>query len=330
MNAKQGFTAVGLGALAVALVALPGSARRPGPSGASGQQSFQGPAQDVTTPMAQIRQALDNLTLAQSVSVDGDDDGGMQVFVTSDGGWLGARISEVTPDTVKQDKLPAERGVVLGKIVPDSPAATAGLKPGDVVTEINGQRVEGAAQFHRMIHEIPAGRVAQFTVWRDGRAQNVSVTLGKPERQHGGAIVAPAQPGTFAFQMPELPDMGQIFSGPILSTRTRLGIDAENLDGEFGNYFGAPDGEGILVRGVYPGTPAAKAGLKVGDVIASVNGERIRSIGELRAKIGEQSEAQSNTLKLGIIRNKAPLSLNAELPASEQKREYHSGARTSI
>lgn len=328
MTTKQVFTTIGLGALTVALVALPGlSAGKPSPFGAIGQQSFQDQDQNVANQMAQLRQVLDNLKLAQSVSVDGDDDGGMQVFVTSDG-WLGARISEVTPDTVKQDKLPAERGVVLGKIVPDSPAAKAGLKTGDVVTEINGQRVEGAAQFHRMIHEIPAGRVAQFTVWRDGREKNISVTLGKSEMGHGGGFVAPAQPGTFALQMPELPDMGQIFSGPVLSSRTRLGIDAENLDGEFGNYFGAPDGEGILVRGVFPDTPAAKAGLKVGDVITNVNGERVRSIGELRAKMAE-NQSQGETLKVGIVRNKAPLSVTVELPAPE-KREYHSTGRTSI
>jgi serine protease Do len=331
MDTKQVVTAAGLAALAVALVALPGSsARKPSPTGVTGQQSFQDQAQDVANQMAQVRQALDDLRLAQSVSADGDDDGGMQVFVTSEGGWLGARISEVTPDTVKQDKLPAERGVVLGKIAPDSPAAKAGLKQGDVVTEINGERVEGTTQFHRMIHEIPAGRVAQFTIWRDGRAEKIAVTLGKSEMGRGGRIVAPAEPGTFALQMPDMPDMGQIFAGPMLSSRARLGIDAENLDGELGDYFGAPDGQGILVRGVFPDSPAAKAGLKVGDVITSVNDERIRSIGELRAKIGEQSQAQSKALKLGVIRNKAPLSLNVELPAPEQKRQLHSGERTSI
>jgi serine protease Do len=333
MNRKQVLIAVGLGALTVTLVALPGSsARRQDPASQPGQRSFHDQAQGVAGQVAQLEQALDNLKLAQSVSVDGDDDGGMQVFVTSDGGWLGARITEVTPDTVKQDKLPAERGVLLGKIVPDSPAAKAGLKTGDVVTEINGERVEGTAQFRRMIHEIPAGRVTQFTVWRDGRAEKLSVTLGKSEMGHGGAIVAPAEPGGFALQMPDMPNMGEMFSGPmILSSRTRLGIDAENLDGEFGNYFGAPDGEGILVRGVFPDSPAAKAGLKVGDVITSVNGDRIRSIGELRAKIGEQqSQTEAKTLKLGLIRNKAPLSLNVEIPAPEQKREYRSGERTSI
>jgi len=87
----------------------------------------------------------------------------------------------VTADKAKELKLSAERGVVLGRIVPDSPAAKAGLKENDVVTEINGQRVEGAAQFRRMIHEIPAGRSIQLSVWRDGRTQAISATLGKSE-----------------------------------------------------------------------------------------------------------------------------------------------------
>ncbi|MGB7434427.1 MAG: PDZ domain-containing protein [Candidatus Acidiferrum sp.] len=329
MNRKQIFTTAGLGALTVALVALPSSsARKPDPSSAAGKQSFQQQAQDVTNQMGQLQRSFDDLKLAQSVSVDGDD-GGMQVFVASDGGWLGARISEVTPDKVKEFNLPAERGVILGKIVPDSPAAKAGLKHGDVVMEINGQRVEGTEQFRRMIREIPAGRATQFTVWRDGRTQNISVTLGKSEMSHENTFVAPAAPGNFSFQMPALPDMGQIFAdGPFLSTRTRLGIDAENLDGEFGNYFGAPEGEGILVRGVFPDSPAAKAGLKVGDVITSINGERIRSIGELRAKMSENTPEK--TLKLGIIRNKASLSLSVEMPAPAEKPEYRSGVRTSI
>jgi serine protease Do len=327
MNTKQVLAGIGLGALTVALAAVPGSARKPDPSAAAAQQASQEQTQGPADQMTQLQQALDNLKSAQSVSVDGDD-GDMQVFVTSDTGWLGAGVSEVTPDTVKQDKLPAERGVVLGKIVPDSPAAKAGLKPGDVVTEINGERVEGTAQFRRMIREIPAGRVAQLKVWRDGREQTMNITLGRSEMHHGNTFVAPAEPGSFAFQMPEIPDMGQVFpGGPLFASRTRLGIDAENLDGEFGNYFGAPDGEGILVRGVFPDSPAAKAGLKVGDVITSVNGERIRSIGELRAKMADQS--QQRTLKLGLIRNKAPLSLTVDLPAPVEK-QFHTGVRTSI
>jgi serine protease Do len=119
-----------------------------------------------------------------------------------------------------------------------------------------------------------------------------------------------------------------MFSAPWGMPRTRLGIDAENLDGEFGNYFGAPDGEGILVRGVFPETPAAKAGLKAGDVITSVNGERIRSVGELREKIAEKQK--DKTVKLGVIRNKTALSLSVQLPEPTERKVMRDVERTTI
>ncbi len=328
MNTKQILTGLGGCALAIGLIALPGASARKADPESPKQEPSCTQVEGTEEPSGQLQQlhnALENLQLAQVV--DGDDD--VQVFVDSKSGWLGAGISEVTPDKAQQLKLPAERGVVLGKIVPDSPAAKAGLKEGDVVTEINGERVEGTEQFRRMIREIPSGRAAQFTVWRDGRSQTLNVTMGKHEMRHGNTLVAPAIPGNFAFQMPELPDMGDLFDGgPWASSRTRLGIDAENVDGEFGNYFGVPEGEGILIRGVFPDSAAAKAGLKVGDVITSINGQRIRSVGELRSKLGEKHE--DKTVKLGVIRNKAAVTVSVELPPPAEKREFRSGVRTSI
>src|SRR5712671_5945225 len=124
--------------------------------------------------------------------------------------WLGVEAHEVTPADAKDLKLFAERGVVVAGVTENSPAAKAGLKEKDVITEVNGQRVEGAAQFRRMIHEIPAGRTAQITVWRDGRAQSISAKLGKAEERHHRWMKA--APGAFTFRMPEveIPDMPAI------------------------------------------------------------------------------------------------------------------------
>lgn len=329
MNSRQLLLTVGLGALTVGLVALPGaSARKTAPSGTEAQKHSQG--QHVAGTAQQVVEAvdaLDDLELAGLPSLDGDKD--VQVIVNTGQSWLGVGISEVTSEKVKELKLPAERGVFLGKIVPESPAAKAGLKESDVITEINGQRIEGTEQFRRMVREIPVGRTAQFTVWRDGRSQTISVTVGKSEGHHAGAFVAPAAPGAFTFRMPDMPQMGQLFENGLWNaTRPRLGIDAEDLDGEFGNFFGAPEGEGILIRGIIPESPAAKAGLKVGDVITSLDGERIRSIGELREKIVEKKEGK--TVNLGLIRNKAAMSLSVELPAPVEHKEHHEALRTNI
>jgi serine protease Do len=248
--------------------------------------------------------------------------------------WLGVETHEVTSENAKELKLPAERGVVVADVTKDSPAAKAGLKENDVITEVNGQRVEGAAQFRRMIHEIPAGRGAQLTVWRDGRAQTLNATLRAAEERH--KVWSGTTPGAFAFRMPEVQipempsmdfseDMGGVM---IAGGRPRLGIDAEDIGGQLGSFFGAPDGEGILVRSVNSGSAAEKAGLKAGDVITSFNGERVRSLGDLREKLASQSEGKA--AKIGVLRNRSEVTLSVELPARASKALHRLMQRTNI
>src|ERR1700688_3052674 len=130
------------------------------------------------------------------------------MFGEEGGSWLGVETREVTSNNAKELKLPGERGVVLGRIAPDSPASKSGLRENDVVTEINGQQVEGAMQFRRMIREIPAGRSVQLTVWRDGHTQKINVTLGKAEElTRSMTRVPPGMPGAFGFRVPEQPEM---------------------------------------------------------------------------------------------------------------------------
>lgn len=338
MNKRRIGIALGTAALGIALVALPGSSARrqeqskPVMAGIEAKlcelESRAQSLQDSAMNMAAQRKALSQLEdFANFGSEDGQE---MQVFVGSSGGWLGVGVTEVTADKVKELKLPAERGALLGKIIPDSPAAKAGLKENDVVTEINGQRVEGTEQFRRMIREIPAGRTARLTLWRDGRAQEVQVTLSKVEARHGEGMMA--TPGMFEFRMPEMPELPAMGDEGLynfsFAAQPRIGIDAESLDGELGNYFGAPEGRGILVRGVFPDSPAAKAGLKAGDVITSVNGERIQTVHELREKLVEKN-AEKN-VKLGLLRNKTELSLTVELPTPAKQPERHLTHRTNI
>src|SRR5215471_8828638 len=347
MNKRNLLIAGGIAALSLALIALPAPPARsqsPDESAKLEKELQQAQAklagqQDQFTNLAKLNTMLaaSQLALAQHSQAiqqleafpqlaDGDDN--LSLLLDEDGAsWLGVQLNEVSSDTAKEFKLPAERGVVISSIVPDSPAAKAGLKENDVVTEINGQHVEGAVQFRRMIREIPAGRTVELTLWRDGHAQTVSVTLGKGEERHGSFKIltpGPGAPGSFAFKMPEIPPMEWDGSRLLMGGQPRLGIDAEDLNGQLGTFFGAPDGEGILVREVNPGTPAEKAGVKAGDVITSVNGERVRSGGDLREKLAAKRESKDKgqTVKLGVWRNKTELTLTVELPvpASRSKR----------
>jgi S1-C subfamily serine protease len=245
--------------------------------------------------------------------------------------WLGVETQEVTSEKAKDLKVSADHGVFVGKVLSDSPASKAGLKENDVVTEINGQRVEGTAQFRRMIREIPAGRAVQLSIWRDGKQQTITATLGKAEERH--KTLTRVSPQTFAFrvpQMPEIPDVpGFEWNGGMLAGgKPRLGIDAEDLSGQLGAYFGAPEGEGILVRSVNNDSAAEKAGVKAGDVITSFNGDRIRTAGELREKLAGVEAGK--TVKLGVLRNRSNVTLTVELPAPVSKEKRKTAFRTNI
>jgi len=353
MNKRDLLTIGGAAALGLALVALPASSARPQRPDNSKIARLQ---QEIEELQAKLQAELESradqkvefedepVESTQTVVVEQDpgqievqpkiETDGMNIVIgDDDSSWLGVETHEVTSDKAKELKLSAERGVLLGKILPDSPAAKAGLKENDVVTEINGQRVEGAAQFRRMIHEIPAGRSIQLSVWRDGRMQTISATLGKSqERRRAMKMVAPT-PGTFAFRMPEIPEIPSMeWNGNMLfgGGQPRLGIDAEDLSGQLGTFFGAPDGEGILVRDVNSSSPAEKAGVKAGDVITSLNGERIRTVGELREKLSAKHADKDRTVKLGVLRNKSEISLTVELPAPAERTKRLISRRTSI
>jgi C-terminal processing protease CtpA/Prc len=355
MNKRNLLTIGGAAALGLALIALPARSARPQKPDASTIAGLQQKIDELQANLRaqlesgqnQVAQLADADALedsAQTIVVENQDPVQVEVLpgietddrnivIGGDGSsWLGVETHEVTADKAKELKLSAERGVLLGKIVPDSPAAKAGLKDNDVVTEINGQRVEGAAQFRRMIHEVPAGRSIQLTVWRDGRTQTISATLGKSqERRHATTMLKPT-PGAFAFRMPEIPEIPSMeWNGAMLfGGQPRLGIDAEDISGQLGAFFGAPDGEGILVRDVHSGSPAEKAGVKAGDVLTSLNGERIRTVGELREKLSAKREDKDRTVKLGVLRNKSAISLNIELPAPTAPTKRLFSRRTSI
>lgn len=246
----------------------------------------------------------------------------------SESGWLGVQIADVDAQKVKELKLPAERGVLITEVEKDSPAYKAGLKVNDVVTEYNGQRLESATQFRRMVRESLAGRAAQLTVWRDGRAQTLSATLGSNRDRmentfslRAGQLMGPRD-FNYSFALPRM----ELFSA---SRTPLLGISAEDISGQFGAYFGVPGGEGILVREVNSGSPAEKAGMKAGDVITKIDGEKVSSLEELREKLrvpsnadgrakGEQKSGGATpstvkTVNVGVIRKGAEVSLKVEL-----------------
>jgi serine protease Do len=241
---------------------------------------------------------------------------GTNIFVSSDegSGWLGVEIDEVTPEKAKDLKLSAARGAIVSEIEPDSPAAKAGLKVNDVILQYDGETVEGTVQFRRLVRETPPGRSVDLTISRDGRTQKLSVELAERnayyEKRMEGRMRDLEKP--FAFATPNL-NMNLIGpEGSFMDTRTPiLGINAEDLSGQLGAYFGAPGNSGVLVREVRSGTPAEKAGLKAGDVIIKVDDKPVKSLAELRDQLREKSDQK--TVNLSVLRKGSELKLPVDV-----------------
>jgi serine protease Do len=242
-------------------------------------------------------------------------EGGMLFDDDQSDGWLGIEIAEISTDRAKDLKLGAVRGVEVVQVETDSPAAKGGLKEHDVITTYDGQTVEGRVQFRRLVRETPPGRTVSLGVSRDGSVQSLNVVIGDRDEQmeknvrvfrHPEHLQGPSS----AFVMP---DFDFNFAMPeVMDTRTPLlGISAEDLNGQLGSYFGAPNGEGILVREVRRGTPAEKAGLQAGDVITKVDDKPVKSLRDLRTQLRDKGEQK--TVNLGVLRNGSTMNMLIEI-----------------
>lgn len=220
-------------------------------------------------------------------------------------GWLGISIEEVTPQKAQELKLSGIYGVLVAEVEADSPAAKAGLKNGDVITDYDGQRVEGVIEFRRLVRETPPGRTAKLTVWRDGRSQSISPEVAKNPNQNQDLF----QNMMRRFGNPAFGSNAFGF-GATPPRTALLGITGQNLSGQLGKYFGSPDGEGVLVVNVESNSPAAKAGLEAGDVITKVDGNRVHSLADLRSQLREKGQA--TTVALSVLRKGSEMSVNIE------------------
>lgn len=202
------------------------------------------------------------------------------VALGRDVSYIGVNIQEVTADRAKALGLREEAGVEITRVEQGSPAEQAGIKAGDVVTQYNGQRVEGMEQFARMVRETPAGREARLTVVRTGSTQNITVKVGSRQAglfDGGPVITAPFDGSRFKLQIPDVPRSRMTWRN------SQLGIDAESVEGQLADFFGVK--EGVLVRNVNSGSAAQKAGIRAGDIITRVGDSRVSSPSDLSSHL---------------------------------------------
>jgi membrane-associated protease RseP (regulator of RpoE activity) len=276
-----------------------------------------------------------NPVLAQPSSIFGDT---AAYLAHSSQGYLGVELHDIDNDRANTLKLKDVHGAEVVTVDHDGPANKAGLKPHDVILEMNGQRVEGVEQLKRMLHETPAGHTVHFIVSRDGQQKEISVELANRSK-----VEAEAWSKHFSVPDPEeapLPDgflapstshgFGNGFFGVFTGNSLYVGADVDVISTQLANYFGVTDGAGLLVKTVDENSPAANAGLKAGDVITKVNNERMASRSDwfkaLHSNRGKQvqltvmrdKKEQKLTMQAGGPKKKGEIDWPCMLPDSQQ------------
>jgi serine protease Do len=228
--------------------------------------------------------------------------------------FLGIGVREVDSTLAKERQLTEERGVEVTRVSENSAAAEAGLLKGDIILEFSGQPVQGVEQFMRLVRETPVGRSVSLKISRDGKVQTLTAKMGACEKC--GAAFTWARGKDFGEFMKELPippnppnvwfpDTPQVFT---TWRSTKLGIDAESLEGQLADFFGVK--EGVLVRGVTPGSAAEKAGLRAGDVITKVGGTTVSKPRDISRAMRDSNSA---TLPFTVIRDKRETSVTVDV-----------------
>jgi len=229
--------------------------------------------------------------------------------------YLGIDTQDVTPQRMAPLKLKEERGVEVLTVDQDAPAGKAGLKEHDVILEFNGSKVEGVEHLRRMIHEIPPGRTATVAVSRDGKPMLFKVQLadkGQAMRMSGSRKIMIPRPVIPEFDFPAVDVMVQ-------TSGSRSGAVVENLTPQLGDFFGARNGEGVLVRSIEKGSAAEAAGLKAGDVIVRVENERITDRGDWKTALRNHRRGK---VSVGIIRDKKEQTISITMPEAKDDSSF--------
>jgi serine protease Do len=234
----------------------------------------------------------------------------------------GARIGAVVRDidASAPERQREQGGAVIENVGRDTPAEKAGLKKGDIVIEFDGERVRSARQLSRLIEETPPDRTVKAAVVRDGRKTEISIAPSA-DRRIEVAIDGDRIRERLGDLAERLPNFSVELDPEGLGGRGRLGVTVEELTPQLAEYFGAD--QGVLVAAVAMDSPAARAGLKAGDVITKVDGTTVQSRADLVRALRNSRDDQEVTI--GIVRQKKEDTLKATLPPPN--RTVRSGRR---
>jgi serine protease Do len=198
-------------------------------------------------------------------------------------GWLGVQIQEVTPEIAAAVGLKESKGAIVSEVMPDSPAAKAGLKQGDIILGFDGSPVGELRDLPRLVADADAGDKVDVELWRDQEEKSVSVKIAKLEEPEKVAAndEAPAKSGGESVEP--------------------LGMELAKLTPDLRQRLDIPETvEGVVVIDVAAEGPAAEQGLQPGDVIQKVGSESVTTPAEV-ADLAEAAQADNRNAVLLLI-----------------------------
>ena len=257
-------------------------------------------------------------------------------------GYLGIKFQDV-PQEAGTLTPRAARGVEIVMVDHDGPAGKAGLRPHDVIVALNGQAIASAEALRRMIHDAGAGMEIALSIVRGGRPLTLNAQLANPDevtraamaRLAAGdtppalALVAPAAPTVLndeasgtneAYSSAEAPEAapatsafgpthGQSFIGSMLHTGPVTGVVLDAMEPQLASFFGAPQGIGLLVHSVLPGSPAAQAGLHAGDIVLRADLVMLHTQADWTKRV---HAVKGHPITLSVLRERHELTLTLQ------------------
>jgi len=184
-------------------------------------------------------------------------------------GYIGALVQTLTPELAEAMKLKGQpTGALVGDVTPKSPSEKAGMKTGDVVTAVNGKKISDARELRLMIGSMAPGTKVEIELNREGQNKTLNVELGEMPAgaAEEGAEASPEESAQ--------PEKATVFGGVAVADITDDVRTALNL---------SKDVKGAVIAEIDADSPAAKAGLREGDVIQEVNKQSVRNAKELVA-----------------------------------------------
>lgn len=187
-------------------------------------------------------------------------------------GFIGVSIQEITDDIYEANKLNTRDGALVSEVIEDSPAEKAGIKHGDIIIEFNGRPIDTPATLRRLVSNTPPGTPSQIKVLRDGKTLTLPITPKElPANQDG----SPSEPTPT--------DNGDTTDQSALS-----GVELSDITPSLRERFNIPEKiTGVVILSIEPDSPAAEAGLSVGDVIRDIGNKPVKNVNEAQSLLSE-------------------------------------------